>query len=363
MLSFLKHNWQLIVAFSTVITFAFLLIFNPLSFTSDTVNYYINKDKKEYYVAPEITHKEVTKVSVDIVEEEEESPLIHFNTTPQVDCVGDKCYEKTVDTSIKEKEPKTEKREIIVLTSSNSVAFDKVVTNKSVTELQMKLMVLSKSLPDNATIYLVLDTPGGSVTDGHRFIDTAMALPQEIKTLTINSMSMGFTITQALGERLTLPSSTFMAHKASIGGLSGQIDGELEVRLRYVKGEVNYLETIAATRMGMPLKEYKELIRYEFYSSGFQSVGDKVADKIVLAKCDDSLKGVIEDTIDTMFGDIILSKSKCPLYTGIVKIKFGKNVPYKSRKAMKKFFELQKENPKEFYDKFIKNHKYFDILR
>lgn len=88
--------------------------------------------------------------------------------------------------------------ETIVLTEDNHILFTGPVNDTSVAQAQIKLGELSKKLSDDEVIYLVLDTPGGSVSAGNLFIDYAKSLPQKIKPICIFCASMGYHLFQSL---------------------------------------------------------------------------------------------------------------------------------------------------------------------
>ena len=163
--------------------------------------------------------------------------------------------EESIDNPIDKAEQKDSKKEgripVILLTKKNTLVFNDVVTAKSVADIQVKLLEKSNTMPKKSTIYLVLDTPGGSVMDGSLLIDTIKAMPQKVKTLTVFSASMGFQFVQNFDDRLIIPSGTLMSHRARIGGLGGEIFGELDTRLNMIKRRITYLDKIAAKRMGM----------------------------------------------------------------------------------------------------------------
>lgn len=273
--------------------------------------------------------------------------------------------ENPIDKTQSKKSKKPEKIQVVILKKKNTLIFNDVVTAKSVAQLQVKLLEMSNRMPRKGTIYLVLDTPGGSVSAGSLLIDTIKAIPQKVKTLTVFSASMGFQFVQNFDDRLIIPSGVLMSHRASIRGLGGEINGELDVRLNAIKRRIRYLDTIASKRMGMSLKKYEELIADEYWAHGFEAVSEKAADKMVLARCDKSLSGTNEKSVRTFFGNVKVKLSNCPLITGPLDIKFefDEDTEVEDSAKVREFFQVRYDNPKKFVKTYIIANDYLKILQ
>ena len=253
------------------------------------------------------------------------------------------------------------KMPVLVLNKRNTLTFNSVVTSNSVAQLQSKLMKMSSKLRKRDKIYLVMYTPGGSVDAGLDLIETMKALPQEIVTVTLFAASMGFHIVQSMGQRLITPSGILMSHRATVEGLSGEINGELEVRLKALKTQIDYIDRQAAKRLQMDVASYQELIKDEYWVFGFEAKHHKVADKMVLIRCDKSLGGVYTKSVRSFYGKVKLTFSECPLIKAPLKVEFGKMSTYRRRK-ISKFFNLLYESPAIFFQEYVKTRKYLKFL-
>lgn len=210
----------------------------------------------------------------------------------------------------------------ISLNKDNTLVLRSVVDYDSIKRVQQSAFTLSDGLGRRDNIYLVLDTPGGSVAAGLELIESLKALPQKITTLTSFSASMGFVIVQSLGERLILPTGTLMSHRAYVR-IDGQIPGEFFTRTLYWTNKLNEINEMISNRVKMPIQQYTDLIHNEFWVDGEKAVDFNMADKVVRAKCDKSLLGKHVETINTLFGPVYVTWSNCPLITTPLAINFG----------------------------------------
>jgi ATP-dependent Clp protease protease subunit len=221
----------------------------------------------------------------------------------------------------------------ITLEASNSVAFRGPVTDESVSALMQKIEELRFGISESEPIFLVLDTPGGSVYAGLELIDYLKSLPNKVHTITLFAASMGFQIVQNSERRLITENGTLMSHRAS-GGIEGQFDGEIETNYNRVRRKIDYMDTIASKRMGMSLTDYKALIKDEYWVAGFDSVQDKAADEKVNLRCGKSLKQTELIKVNTMFGAVEVEFSKCPIMRAPLKVNASLVAPANQAEAL-----------------------------
>jgi ATP-dependent protease ClpP protease subunit len=242
-------------------------------------------------------------------------------------------------------------QDTIVLTESNSVMLRGPVSWESVTEVQKDLLLLSASVRESQPIYIVLDSPGGSVPAADMFITTMQSLPQPIHTISIFSASAAFQIAQHGKVRYGLRNTTLMSHRAVIR-TSGQLDGELESRVNLYKNMVNIMDIVASNRVGLSMEVYKEKILNEWWVYGQDNIKQNTLDKIVNMQCSKSLiKGTVEHTVDSLFGSRTFLFSKCPLLVAPIGEKIQR---YRSIKE-KSYYDLLFNDKPEFIKRHMKN--------
>lgn len=256
-------------------------------------------------------------------------------------------------------------KKIITLEARNTVVFRGPVTQDSVGKAMRELRDISRRVSKDTPIFLVLDTPGGSVFDGLDFIDFAKALPQKVHTVTLFAASMGFHIAQNLETRYIIRNGVLMSHRASLGGLSGQLDGELETRYRMIKRSVDLLDFIAAKRLGLKTPVYKDMIYNEYWVHGYDAVGDKAADEQVLLRCGRSLDGSVEETFRTMFGNVRVTFAKCPMMKAPLKVDFSRlfedDEDY-NEDELEELVDSAFFNKRKFVQKYITTGRFYEIF-
>ncbi len=203
----------------------------------------------------------------------------------------------------------------ITLTSRNHCSLEDSVDSKSMQKLKFCLAdKVALRRARNYPIYLVINSPGGSIYAGLRFISFAKGI-KNLDTITIFAASMGSAIVEALpGKRYGTEHAVTMFHRAK-GSFRGQFeDGEVESKLKLWKRIVRGMETVSSKRIGITLKEYKKRVKDEWWVYGSDNVVRNTLDKIVQVKCSNKLiSSKREVKIRTLFGSFKKTVSDCPL--------------------------------------------------
>lgn len=212
----------------------------------------------------------------------------------------------------------------ILLTENNSIVFNQAVSAEYSSK---KLLEVMQKSVKTSPLYLVLDTPGGSVIAGLNFIDAVKALGVPVHTITVFAASMGYQFVQELGNRYVTPSGILMSHRGAISGISGQIPGELNSRINHIQVILDGMSERASTRLKISKKDYDAAIVNELWTSGAGAVLGGHADSVADVKCDKELmKGTYSDQVRTLFGTVNLTFSKCPLISAPIGVSMSNEV-------------------------------------
>lgn len=188
--------------------------------------------------------------------------------------------EKSVVESNK-KDKKNKQKVINVLkiknNKNNSILLKGNINKSSSEKIIQEIKEKSKL---NKTLWLLIDSPGGSVIDGAGIITEI-----ENTTATINTVclklcaSMAFIIHQYGKNRYNLNRSILMAHNAH-GRVEGDIPNMMNL-LTTIQKYINKMNTYIALRANMELKEYENLISNDFWIDAEDAFHTNFSDGLV----------------------------------------------------------------------------------
>lgn len=153
-------------------------------------------------------------------------------------------------------------------------------------------------------IYLLIDSPGGSVLDGAQLISQMEAMKAPVHTVCLKiCASMAALIHQYGKKRYALDRSVLMFHPAS-GGAQGQVDNMIS-RLKTIKRYVNKFNAYIINRSGINEEEFNKMMSYELWLDAEDAKTTNFVDNIVSIdlplKDDLKLSGNDKMTIDHSF--------------------------------------------------------------
>lgn len=164
-----------------------------------------------------------------------------------------------------------------IATPKNVLFLNTQVDEYSVNSLITQLQQLEGS---KEAIYLLIDSPGGSVYDGARLITQMEGMKTPVNTVCVGlCASMGAMIHSYGDQRLITNRSTLMYHPAS-GGLRGQLQN-MQSRLNSVLSFVGKLEANVQKRSGMTKEAYDKAIAYELWVDSDEAKAANLVDDVV----------------------------------------------------------------------------------
>lgn len=231
---------------------------------------------------------------------------------------------------------KENSKEIIVLSSNNTIVLNSEVDGDSVAKVISDAKKLDNTFSLKSAwsrkkpIYLFLNTPGGSIQAGLELIEAMNGLDHKVNTITLFAASMGFQIAQNLGDRLILKNGVLMSHHAagefegSFGGVSpSQVDSRYQLWLDRVK-ELDE-QTVKRTNGKQTYESYIKSYDHEMWLTGSKSIAGGYADRIVTVKCDSSLNGVTTHDASFMGIPIQYDLDNCPINTSPLNVRIASN--------------------------------------
>lgn len=132
------------------------------------------------------------------------------------------------------------------------------VTRASANLIVAQLLYL-ESVDPNKDIYLYINSPGGSVTDGMAIYDTMKYIKCDVSTICIGqAASMGAFLLSAgtPGKRIALPNAEIMIHQPS-AGTQGQIT-DMAIHLRRLEQVKERMTRLMAEHTGQPVDVVKD---------------------------------------------------------------------------------------------------------
>jgi len=132
------------------------------------------------------------------------------------------------------------------------------VDSASATVIIAQLLFLDAEDPGK-DIFLYINTPGGSITDGMAIYDTMQYIKSDVATICVGmAASMGSVLLAAgtKGKRYSLPNSEVLIHQPLIGGggISGQTT-EIKIHADHLVKTRERLNKILSERTGQPIEK------------------------------------------------------------------------------------------------------------
>jgi len=217
------------------------------------------------------------------------------------------------------KEVDAKDRSVVKLTNDNFVILRGEINGLNSAKVINQLL---KYQP-GSQVYLYIISNGGSVTSGMeivRAINTLVANNVDVKCIADTALSMGFVIFQYCPVRYVTSSSILMQHQISMG-IHGPIN-QVTNYVSFIKTVEDELDTHQATRIGISVDEFHQKTGHDWWLFGKQLINSGAVDSMVDVICDFEIKK-IKQSHQTIFGDVTVIYSSCPLARDPLQIKFN----------------------------------------
>lgn len=147
-----------------------------------------------------------------------------------------------------------------------------------------QLLFLEAEDPDK-DIYLYINSPGGSITDGMAIYDTMNYIKPDVVTIcTGMAASMGAFLlcSGAKGKRFALPNSEIMIHQP-LGGFQGQAT-DIDIHARRIIKIKENLNHIISENTGKPLEQIKKDVERDYFMSAQEAKEYGLIDEVIVKK-------------------------------------------------------------------------------
>lgn len=167
---------------------------------------------------------------------------------------------------------------VLELTDENTVEFIGEVNDASMDKL---ISDINSAQAKTARIYLVIDSPGGSVFAGARAMQAIQGSRVPVYTICVGiCASMGAQL-HALGvKRYMTTQAVLMYHPAS-GGLQGDFN-IMSSRLVFLTKYFAKMDLYIANRAGIPYEEFQRRLRSEYWLDAQDATFERFNDNVVI---------------------------------------------------------------------------------
>lgn len=167
---------------------------------------------------------------------------------------------------------------------SRVIVLNGEVNNESATQVIFQMLSMEKENP-REDIYLYINSPGGSVTDGLAIYDTMNYLQCDVATVCYGmAASMGAFLLACgtKGKRMALPNSSILIHQplVGLGGMQQQTD--IAIIAKNMLRTREKLEKIFADQTGQPIEKIHDDIERDNYLSAEEALQYGLIDKILM---------------------------------------------------------------------------------
>lgn len=129
-------------------------------------------------------------------------------------------------------------------------------------------------------IYMLIDSPGGSVYDGVRLITQIEDSKVPVNTVCVGMCASVAAMIHSYGKRRLMTNRSVLMYHPASGGIQGQIQN-IASRIKSIQTTITKLEDNVQKRSGLSKKEYDSRIAYEFWVDSDEAKELNLVDDVV----------------------------------------------------------------------------------
>ena len=156
--------------------------------------------------------------------------------------------------------------------------------NSATASIVVAQLLYLDSLDSEKDIFLYINSPGGSISDGMAIYDTMQYVKSDVSTICIGmAASMGSFLLAggAKGKRIALPHSEILIHQPLIGGgLSGQCS-DIKIHSDHLFATRELLNKILAENTGRTVEEIRRDTERDHYMTAEEAKEYGIVDRII----------------------------------------------------------------------------------
>lgn len=151
-----------------------------------------------------------------------------------------------------------------------------------------QLLALEQADPD-APITMILNSPGGSVTDGFAIYDMMRFIQPEVRVVCTGlaaSIATVILLAAPKGQRLAMPNTKLLIHQVYLGAVVRGQASDLEITARDLLQTRNHINELLAQETGQDLARIEHDTNRDYWMTAEAAVEYGLIDRIVTSRAD-----------------------------------------------------------------------------
>lgn len=158
--------------------------------------------------------------------------------------------------------------------------------NSATASIVVAQLLFLDSQDSEKDIFLYINSPGGSITDGMAIYDTMQYVKADVSTICVGmAASMGAFLLAggAKGKRIALPHSEILIHQPLIGGERGLLGQTTDIKIHsdHLYATREMLNRLLAENTGRPIEEIVRDTERDHYMTAQEALDYGIVDRII----------------------------------------------------------------------------------